>query len=221
MTKQTITDIATSRADATTSTGDPDMPANKPNPIAAPAEVPNLDLESLQLNQSFADTLGVKRVRTHVPVGKPDRFEWMRVHPDPSYRGQFAIIKVKNDRETYLVPPAMTGELAAECVPAIVYTAVSSRGVVRLWDVRLPGADGKDMAWWKSQRQAAAAAETKWTRIWANMDLKANEYETSESTAKPMFPEESFLELLKIGFVDRIITSIDHPLVRRLRGLEL
>jgi hypothetical protein len=35
---------------------------------------------------------------------------------------------------------------------------------------------------------------------------------------EPVWPEEPFNELLRIAFRDRIISSPDHPVVKRLRG---
>ena len=58
---------------------------------------------SLRLDQSFADTVGVKKLLTTVPVRKPNRQDFVRVHPDPKYRlTPAAIIEVKEDREIYL-----------------------------------------------------------------------------------------------------------------------
>jgi hypothetical protein len=71
----------------------------------------------------------------------------------------------------YLVTPEMLAELAGECVGVTMYTAISSQGVLRLWPVRLPGPDGKDLAHacgasllarspeWLLSRKAAANAD--------------------------------------------------------------
>jgi hypothetical protein len=53
------------------------------------------DLDRLKLGQSFVETIGVKRVRTRVPVRKPNDQDWIRVHPDPTYRGDFTVIDLK------------------------------------------------------------------------------------------------------------------------------
>jgi hypothetical protein len=36
---------------------------------------------------------------------------------------------------------------------------------------------------------------------------------------EPVWPEASFQDLIKIAFRDRLITTIDHPVIKRLRGL--
>jgi len=37
--------------------------------------------------------------------------------------------------------------------------------------------------------------------------------------ADPVWPELSFQDLLRIAYRDRMITTLDHPVVKRLRGL--
>jgi hypothetical protein len=59
-----------------------------------------------------------------------------------------------------------------------------------------------------------------WVRIKANRDLGAYETWEAESVmAEPVWPELSFQQLIKIAFRDRIIADIDHPVIKRLRGL--
>jgi hypothetical protein len=71
----------------------------------------------------------------------------------------------------------------------------------------------------RSAAEAAELAMDKWIRITANMALGA--YEISEAIgnlSEPVWPEMSFQEILRIAFRDRIVQSLDHPLVQRLRG---
>ena len=44
------------------------------------------DTASLRLDQSLAGTVGVKKLLTTVPVRKPNRQDFVRVHPDPAFR---------------------------------------------------------------------------------------------------------------------------------------
>ena len=154
-------------------------------PAVEPEKGPDpFDLERLALNQSFAETIGVKKLLTHVPVGKPGNQNWFQVHPDPKYRRNFLVINLKTEREIYLVSPEMGAELAGECIPVTVFTVVSSVSVVSLWPVRLPGPDGKDLAWWVTEREAAALGKEHWVRIKANMALGANDIDVSDHEAK-------------------------------------
>lgn len=189
---------------------------------AIPAENPDpFDPARLRLPQSFAETLGVKKLLTTVPVGKPGAQDFFRTHPNPAYRENVPVIDLRTDRELYLVAPELVPELADEVVPVTLFTVVSRQGVLRLWPVRLPGADGKTNNWWDSARTGAEAGINDWVRVKANMDLGAYEIASATAiTAKPAWPELSFREILGIAFKGRLIETADHAVVKRLRGLE-
>jgi len=178
------------------------------------------NLDNLRLTQDFAETVGVKKLLTTIPVRRPNPQDFVRVHADPAYREAFPAIELKDERELYVVNRNMKAELSTECVSATLFTAINRQGVVSLWPVRLPGPDGKTNEWWRSAREAAELAMTKWVRIKANMSLGAYEIFSAESVMQePTWPELPFNALLRIAFRDRIISSPDHPVVKRLRGL--
>jgi hypothetical protein len=183
-------------------------------------EDPFADLNNLRLTQDFAETCGVKKLLTTVPVRRPNPQDFIRVHPDVAYRESFPAIDLKDERELYVVSRNMQAELSTECVSETLFTAINRQGVVFLWPIRLPGPDGKTNEWWRSAREAAELAMAKWVRIKANMSLGAYEIFSAESVMQdPAWPELAFNELLRIAFRDRIISSPDHPVVKRLRGL--
>jgi hypothetical protein len=63
-------------------------------------------------------------------------------------------------------------------------------------------------------------AMTRWVRVKANLNLGAYEITVAESViAEPVWSELPFGELVRIAFRDRIVTTLDHPVVQRLRGL--
>ena len=65
----------------------------------------------------------MKKLLTTVPVRKPNRQDFVRVHPDPAFRlTPAAIIEVKEDREVYLVTPDMAQLLPGEFSVATLYT---------------------------------------------------------------------------------------------------
>jgi hypothetical protein len=178
------------------------------------------NLDNLRLTQDFAATVGVKKLLVTIPVRRPNPQDFVRVHPEAAFREAFPAIELKDERELYVVNRNMQAELSTECVSATLFTTINRQGVLSLWPVRLPGPDGKTNEWWRSAREAAELAMTKWVRIKANMSLGAYEIFSAESVMQePTWPELSFNELLRIAFRDRIISSPDHPVVKRLRGL--
>ena len=110
-------------------------------------------------------------------------------------------------------------DLRNECYAANLFTAITRTGVVFLWPVRVPAADGRANEWHVSAATAADAAMRDWIRMKSNMSLRAYEiFQAENSIPDPQWPEQSFAELLRIAFRDRLINSIDHPAVKRLRG---
>jgi hypothetical protein len=89
------------------------------------------NLSALRLDQSYADTVGVKKLLTTVPVRKPNRQDFVRVHPDPNYRlTPAAIIEVKEEREVYLLTPDMAQALPGEFAIATLFTTINRQGCV-------------------------------------------------------------------------------------------
>jgi hypothetical protein len=92
--------------------------------------------------------------------------------------------------------------------------------VLFLWPVTIPPPDGRMNEWWRSVREGAELATMRWVRLKASMSLGAYEiFEAQSTMADPEWPELSFQELVRIAFRDRLIDNVDHPVVRRLRGL--
>jgi hypothetical protein len=83
------------------------------------------DIASLRLNPSFVETAGVKKLLTTIPVRKPSPQDFVRVHPAPEYRENFAMVDLKDDREEYLVHPSILPELTSEVVYKTVFTAIN------------------------------------------------------------------------------------------------
>jgi hypothetical protein len=185
---------------------------------ATPAPDP-FDIATLRLNPAFLETAGVKKLLTTVPARRPHPQEFIRVHPAPEYRADFAVIDLKDEGENYLVRPETLPDLAGEIVYKTLFTAINRQGVLFFWPVRLPAPDDRPMEWWRSAREAAELAMGRWVRIKANRALGAYEITVAENpVADPVWPELSYQELVRISFRERMITSVDHPVIKRLRG---
>ena len=188
---------------------------------SAASEIPDpFNLDDLRLSQNFAETAGVKKLLKTVPVHKPNPQDFVRVHPSPEYRENFPVIELKDEREEFIVASRLLPELIGEFMSKTLFTAINRQGVLFLWPVRLPDPQGRQMEWWRSMREAAELATTQWIRTKSNMSLGAYEIYVAESTmSEPVWPEVTFQELIRLAFRDRLITSLDHPVIKRLRGL--
>ena len=189
--------------------------------ITNPTPNPFDNLSGLRLDQSYADTVGVKKLLTTVPVRKPNRQDFVRVHDDPRYRlTPAAIIEVKEDREVYLVTPEMAQALPGEFSMVTLYTTINRQGTLHIWPVKLPTPDGRQNEWHRSAAEAAERAMKKWVRVTSSMSLGAYEiFEASGDLPEPGWPDIPFEEILKIAFRERLVDRADHPLVQRLQGI--
>jgi hypothetical protein len=187
---------------------------------AAETATNEFDLKTLVLDQNFIETAGVKRLLTTVPVRKPGPQDFVRVHPSPDHRANVALLELKDDREIYLLTPAMAKELPGEFFMATLYVTINRQGVLFLWPVRLPGPDGRQLEWHRSTATAAERAMRDWVRVRANVSLGAYEIDVAGIThSDPEWPLYSLQDLIPIAFKDRLVNRIDHPVVQRLRGL--
>jgi hypothetical protein len=196
----------------------------KPRPVEnfhpEPEPSDPFDLSKLCLDQNFVESAGVRKLLTTIPVRKPNQQDFIRVNPAPEFRANLAIIELREDREIYLVPAAIAINLPGEYAMMTTYTAINRQGVLFLWPVRLPAPDGRPNEWNRSAADAAGLAMRRWVRVKANHALGAYEiFEAASTIPDPEWPDLSFQESLRIGFRDRLVDGLDHPVVKRLRGL--
>jgi hypothetical protein len=178
------------------------------------------DPAGLRLDQSYLQHQGAKKLLTEVPVRKPGKQEFVRTHPSPDYRlTPAAVIELKEEREFYLVPPAMAPDLPGEIDLVTLFTTINRQGDLFLWPVKLPRSDGRRDRWRTSSATAAELALTKWVRISSNMT--AGCYDTFEAIGKlpdPEWPEYSLTKLLEVAFQGMVVDRHDHPVIQRLLG---
>jgi len=176
--------------------------------------------ENLRIDLSIAEGVGVKKAVLTIPVRKPNNQDFIRVHPNPAFRLAVAIIELKDDRETFLVLPSIARDIPGEYITVMMYACINRAAVVFLWPVRLPGTDGRQLEWHRSAAEAAEMAVKSWVRIKANMSLGAYDvFEASSTIPEPTWPSDlTFEQMLRIAFKGRLVDSLNHPVLKRLRG---
>jgi hypothetical protein len=176
------------------------------------------DLSRLRIAQDFVDTVGVRKELVTVPVRKPDKQWFSRVHPDERYRLPVAVLELKDERMTYLVLPELAPSLVTEVTPMLLFTAMNRQQLLFLWPVRLPKG-GRQDNWSRSAMTAAEQAMTQWVRVVPNLQLGAYDIYTAQATLdEPEWPDAEFARLVEIAFQEQLITSPDHPVLQQLRG---
>ncbi|HIG66207.1 MAG TPA: hypothetical protein EYQ43_11810 [Methyloprofundus sp.] len=196
--------------DSQNNTPIPEDPALSNNPF---------DPQKLRLSQNYGASAGVKKLITTIPVRKPGKQDFVRVHPDPAYSIETAVLEFKEEGETFLVAPELWDALPGELTSKALLPTINRQKVISLWPIRLPGEDGRIDAWNQSAMDAAMLAQKHWVRVSANMGLGAYDvYEATGEIPEPQWPELDLGQLLEIAFKGKFITDLNHPAIKRLRG---
>jgi hypothetical protein len=200
-------------------------PIEAAGPPASPSPSPSVldpfDPNTYRLQPSLLVSAGVEKHITDLPVRKPDKSWWVRVHPEPEYSLSTFVIELKEEDETYLVVPPLWQALQGEptFISLTLHLAVTRQGKPFLWKARRPSDPTQEPTrWMRPTLDAVSRALTRWTRIAWNVDTRQHDVSTCDYSAEPVWPDLPFRELLKIAFRDYIIETLDHPVLRRLRG---
>jgi len=198
--------------------GEVSQNGNKPS-TSPPTAEGDWDLDTLRLDQNFGTIIGAKEVLGVVKVRNPNKQEWFRVHPSEEYRFQTAILRLKKEREDYLIHRSLRIELCDEIQPVILFTVINRQGEIFIWPVRLPREDGRTDSFMVSDMVAAEEAENKWTRrSWVPENSEHRITVSEAFTEEPKWPDITFQELLKKAFKDKYIRELDHSVIKTLRG---
>lgn len=177
--------------------------------------------QNLALAQTFAEMTETKRLLTTVRVGKPNKEAFVRTSPDPNHWIVGSVLELKDQGdETYWLMPTVRDALIGEpCMKAVrLILAVDRPGNPFFWKIGLPDPSGRSQPWVDSMVEAATVAKSKWVRVSWSTATRGYEVLTAEIKAEPKWPTESIKDLLNIAFRGRVVSSLDHPVLRALRG---
>ena len=189
------------------------------NTSIQPSNISATDLNSLRLPTNYGATLGVQKLLTTVPVGKPNKSTFFRVQQSEELAFNTFILENKEARETYIVLPAVAQVISELVRPVMLNIATDRQNNVSLIPVQLPKDDGTRNPWHESLAQAVERAKINWIRINPNMQLGG--YDIFEATAQlpePIWPARTIDELVDIAFLGKIIRSVEHPVVQTYLG---
>jgi hypothetical protein len=192
--------------------------------IETPDENPQarkIDIEALRLSQDFTAFDSGKPIVDKILVGKPHRTEYFRVNPDATMRLAAGLLEMKEDRAHYLTHPNVAAQMPEGLLkPMMLFCAVTSGNVPLVIPATMPDATGRLHDWGRSLHRAIDLAQKHWVRIQADMRLGGYQIfqAVGENLPPPVFPELTLPEIINIAFRDAYIDSIDHPVIRRIKG---
>jgi hypothetical protein len=187
---------------------------------ASPSDDDEWDLDALRVSQDYADGLGVEQAVTDVPVMKPKKGWWIRTHPSKDYQIETLLLELEEERELYLIAPSLHSALITEPTVSrrLLITSITRQGRLFLWPIKLPAPDGKSNVWNETAMEAARRANSSWVRIAADMSFGTYRvWEAKTVLDEPKWPSLVFKEILRLAFQERRISSLDHPVIKRLR----
>jgi len=177
------------------------------------------NLEDFRLSQDFGSMVGVRKEILNVPVRKPDRQSFIEIHPGETWRMNALILELREDRENYLVLPNLWNALPEEFIPKYLFACQTRQGTNFLWPIRMPGQDGRLDQWNQSALTIVNEYQGRWIRVVSNMELGGYEVIVPNGEfPPPTWPEEGFQSLVNKAFRGKVIDSLDHPVIKRLRG---
>jgi hypothetical protein len=183
------------------------------------------DLDALRIDPAAGGLGSVRRIVTHIPVRKPGRQQFVRVHPEIEL--PIELLTLKDEGESYLITPELRGALAEETTLVTLHLAVTPQGVLSIWPVVIPG--DPPNAWHSSAVEAANYARESWIKLSSDRHLGAYRVDRAlGQLPEPGWPEElgetppqMMQAAIRIAFRDRMIDNWDHTILKRLRGEEL
>ena len=158
-----------------------------------------------------------EKLITHVPVGKPNKQKFVRVHPDQAFWFECAILKLEDEQRPFLVTPEIASLIVQDIKLAVF---VCNRSPRQSFSHTTGAEEGEENTWNHSQRHAASLAEQTWIRLTSNRATGSYEpLKAKGEIPEPVWPDKTLEEILEIAFGDaHIIEERNHPALQRLWG---
>lgn len=178
------------------------------------------DPSNLRLSQTFDGNIGARKELVNIPVRKPGAQEFIRISPKEELRMIAALLNWQEDGQLYLVTPAMVEVIGKEAKPHRLVPAITATEIFFVWPMKITPPGERENTWNMSADSAAQEALEKWVNIGSNKAAQMYEVRVAEGEIpEPKWPELSLKDILRLAFKDRFIQSIDHPIVKKLRGV--
>ena len=209
------TPLTTSTPTTTAPPTTPPLTPWTPTPPPPTTET-DIDLARIRLPQDFTGQVAVRKLTTTIPIRKPKPNDFIRVHPaiEP-----MRVWTLEDEQETFIVTGDVAVTVPNDVVAMELVLTITRQGNILLWPLRILEKDGRINNWHTSRREAAARAVNAWVRVSSNMHLGAYEvYEALGVIPDPVWPALSMDEIVRIAVKGRVIDSLDHPVLRKLRG---
>jgi hypothetical protein len=181
-----------------------------------------LDPESFRVDQSLLDQPVAKTLLTTISIRRPEPLEFFRIRSGEDFRmGPVPFINLKQNREYYLVKQKVLPYLQArEYWYGTIFLATNRLDKPFFWIVTTQSPTGRVSDWYLSALECADRAQEHWVQLISDRDAGGYTVALAQDCLPdPVWPEQTFKELFKIGFKRRIVDSLEHQVFKQLRGI--
>jgi hypothetical protein len=153
-----------------------------------------------------------------VYVGKPQPARYVRAYRNNEFAHEFGFVYDQTGDQQYLVLPDLIDEIGVDVRMRKLFTLVDWHGDVWLWPLLTSDGRGRTDPYTRSAHEAIEAAYEEWVRlIVIGGTNKITVMPSADRHIDPTWPAD-YYDAIRKGFTGRVIDSLDHPVVRRLRG---
>ena len=196
-----------------------DMPSN-------PYDINSVRYEDVEYAHGDAHLAKIRAAMVErAPIGSQEFFQ---LHPGPDYRVSTGFYNRKLGAKSiggdnYLVLPQVSHVFKdGGLVPVQLRLAVNNFGSPFLWGMKMHAADGVQRPYNIAMADIADRAEHEWIKIvWSVAEGAHRIIPAPDLHEDPQWPPLSMTEMLSLAFPgERLIASVDHPVVREYQGLK-
>jgi hypothetical protein len=155
----------------------------------------------------------IQKKAAKIPVAKPNAQAFFRVHLE--WHAAVVLLEWKREQNYYFVKNELWSECAAELKQVMLYATITLQNDISVWPVKL-----SENIWSESAREAAELAKKSWIRLRPRADRQGYDILLASGSMKePAWPEDTtFDDIVESAFKGRVIDSLDHPVLKALRG---
>ena len=123
--------------------------------------------------------------------------------------------------ELHLVAKELWSGLSGDLRPMALFVTINRLDDLFVWPIALPDETGNHNPYSKTALEGALRGAKGWVKVASNRRTKTYDiFEPEGNLAEPVWPETTMEEIIRTAFRDRYINSIDHPVLRAIRGEE-
>jgi hypothetical protein len=204
-------------------------PAAFETPVGSRPLIPGIDLDSVALEEDYADSLTADETPTTVVVRKPSGLGYFRAHRELFKNVRMLEVKNGADRGFYLVAAEARALLRSDdhddinLFPARLTLCFSRDSGLFLWPLKLPEQRKANQIdeWSQAALRIVKIAETQWVKMYTPRGANCYSHKIGEGIkADPVWPSLSLNELAGRAFEGKYLDNPEDPLIRRLLGKE-